>query len=131
LTLWDATCVVIGAIIGVGIFFTPQDVAKLAASATGSVCACAIGWAVARRGAFTFAERGRLRRHAGGQYHVLRDAFGRAPAFLFVFCNLTAIQPGRVAIIALICAQNLGVALFGADPSTSWIAVVATLMVAV
>jgi APA family basic amino acid/polyamine antiporter len=130
LTLWDATCVVIGAIIGVGIFFTPQDVAKLAGSATGSMLAWAIGGVVALLGAFTFAELGRLEPHAGGQYHVLRDAFGRAPAFLFVFCNLTAIQTGGVAIIALIFAQNLGIALHGADPSSTWIAVVATAVVA-
>ena len=61
LTLWDATCVVIGAIIGVGIFFAPQDVAKLAGSATGSLLAWAIGGVVALLGAFTFAELGRLK----------------------------------------------------------------------
>jgi len=122
--------VVIGAIIGVGIFFTPQDVAKLAGSATGSMLAWGIGGVVALLGAFTFAELGRLKPHAGGQYHVLRDAFGRAPAFLFVFCNLTAIQTGGVAIIALICAQNLGVALHGVEPSATWIAIVATALVA-
>ena len=130
LSLWDATCVVIGAIIGVGIFFAPQDVAKLAGSATTALLAWTVGGVIALLGAFTFAELGRLEPHAGGQYHVLREAFGRAPAFLFVFCNLTAIQTGGVAIIALICAQNLGFALFGAAPSAAWIAVVATAMVA-
>ena len=79
--------------------------------------AWALGGVIALLGAFTFAELGRLRPVAGGQYHVLRDAYGQPPAFLFVFCNLTAVQAGAVAIIAIICAQNLGVALHGNDPS--------------
>jgi len=128
LGLWDATCVVVGAIIGVGIFFTPRDVAHVTGSATSAMLAWGVGGLIALLGAFTFAELGRLRPLAGGQYHVLRDAYGPAPAFLFVFCNLTAVQAGAVAIIAIICAQNLGVALHGADPSGRWVMVVATLM---
>jgi APA family basic amino acid/polyamine antiporter len=128
LGLWDATCVVVGAIIGVGIFFNPRDVARVTGSASGSLLAWALGGLIALLGAFTFAELGRLRPYAGGQYHVLRDAYGRAPAFLFVFCNLTAVQAGAVAIIAIVCAQNLGVALFGRDPATAWVVAVATLL---
>jgi APA family basic amino acid/polyamine antiporter len=128
LTLWDATCVVVGAIIGVGIFFTPRDVALVTGAASSAMLAWGVGGVVAVLGAFTFAELGRLRPLAGGQYHILRDAYGPAPAFLFVFCNLTAVQAGAVAIIALICAQNLGVALHGTDPSGRWVLIVATLM---
>lgn len=113
LGLWDATCVVIGAIVGVGIFFVPRAVADVTGSARGALLAWAIGGLVALLGALAFAELGRLRPVAGGQYHVLRDAYGRAPAFLFVFCNLTAVQAGGVAIIATICAQNLGLVLGG------------------
>src|SRR4029079_3045387 len=83
LGLWDATCVVVGAIIGVGIFFTPRDVAGVTGSESGALLAWAIGGLIALLGAFTFAELGRLRPVAGGQYHVLRDAFGRPAAFLF------------------------------------------------
>ena len=125
LGVWDATSVVIGAIIGVGIFFSPRDVARLAGGAEAALLAWAIGGVIALLGAFTFAELGRLQPRSGGQYHVLRDAYGRAPAFLFVFCNLTAVQAGAVAIIAIICAQNLGVALKGHDPSASWVTIVA------
>src|SRR5262245_31488318 len=128
LGLWDTTCVVVGAIIGVGIFFNPRDVARFTGSAHAAMLAWMVGGVVALLGAFTFAELGRLRPYAGGQYHVLRDAYGRAPAFLFVFCNLTAVQAGAVAIIAIICAQNLGVAMHGVDPSTRWVLAVATVM---
>jgi APA family basic amino acid/polyamine antiporter len=128
LGLWDATCVVVGAIIGVGIFFNPRDVANVTGSARAALAAWGIGGVIALLGAFTFAELGRLKPVAGGQYHVLRDAYGRPPAFLFVFCNLTAVQAGAVAIIAIVCAQNLGVALHGAAPSERWVLAIATLL---
>jgi APA family basic amino acid/polyamine antiporter len=126
LGMWDATCVVIGAIIGVGIFFNPRDVANVTGSASGAMLAWTLGGVVALLGAFTFAELGRLRPRAGGQYHILRDAYGRAPAFLFVFCNLTAVQAGGVAIIGIVCAKHLGVAFFGAEPSSTWVLSVAS-----
>ncbi len=126
LGMGDATAVVIGAIVGVGIFFSPADVAGVAGSSSGALLAWIVGGVIALLGAFTFAELGRLRPLAGGQYHILRDAYGRAPAFLFVFCNLTAVQAGGVAIIALLCAMNLGVALHGDTPGRAWVTAVAT-----
>jgi APA family basic amino acid/polyamine antiporter len=128
LGLWDATCVVVGAIVGVGIFFNPRDVAGISGSVGGAMTAWCVGGVVALLGAITFAELGRLRPVAGGQYHVLRDAFGRLPAFLFVFCNLTAVQAGGVAIISIVCAQNLGVALHGTAPSEPWTLALATIV---
>jgi APA family basic amino acid/polyamine antiporter len=130
LGLWDATCIVIGAIIGVGIFFVPRGVAGVTGSAGGALLAWGLGGIVAMLGALAFAELGRMRPVAGSQYHILREAYGRAPAFLFVFCNLTAVQAGGVAIIAIICAQNLEVVFGGAHPGATvpW---VASLLVAV
>lgn len=128
LGLWDATCVVVGAIVGVGIFFNPRDVAAISGSIGGAMAAWCVGGLIALLGAVTFAELGRLRPVAGGQYHVLRDSFGRLPAFLFVFCNLTAVQAGGVAIISIVCAQNLGVALHGVAPSEPWTLALATVL---
>ena len=105
----DAVCVVVGAIIGVGIFFTPTRVATLAGSGGMALAAWAVGGLIALCGALTFAELGARYPHAGGQYEILRDAYGPWPAFLFVFCNATAVQAGAIAIIALLCAQNLTV----------------------
>ncbi len=53
---------------------------------------------------------------SAAQYQILRDSWGRLPAFLFVFCNATAIQAGVIGIIAIICAQNLAVAVGRAAP---------------
>ncbi|CAG0978219.1 Serine/threonine exchanger SteT [Phycisphaerales bacterium] len=106
----DATCVVVGAIIGVGIFFNPQQVAELTRSAPLSLAAWAIAGGIALCGSLTFAALG-ARYHANGaQYQVLRDSYGPLPAFLFVFCNATAIQAGAVAVIAVLCARNLAAA---------------------
>lgn len=113
----DATCVVVGAIIGVGIFFTPSRVALLAGSAEMALLAWAVGGLIALCGALTFAELGVRYPRAGGQYEILRDAYGTLPAFLFVFCNATAVQAGAIAIIALLCAQNLSIAAAGAAPA--------------
>jgi APA family basic amino acid/polyamine antiporter len=106
----DATCIVIGAIIGVGIFFTPSQVAEIARSPGMALAAWVIGGGIAMLGALTFAELGSLYPRAGAQYDILRDAYSPLPAFLFVFCNATAIQAGAIAVIAVICAKHLGVA---------------------
>ncbi len=104
---FGATCVVIGAIIGVGIFFTPSEVAQLAGSSGMAMLAWGIAGAIALTGALTFAELGGLYPRTGGQYELLRDSYGPLPAFVYVFCNATAIQAGAIAIIAIICVRNL------------------------
>lgn len=107
---FDATCVVVGAIVGVGIFFVPSHVAASAGSAELALLAWAAGGLIALAGALTFAELGVSFPEAGGQYVVLRAAYGPLPAYLFAFCNATAIQAGAIAIIALICAENAAIA---------------------
>jgi APA family basic amino acid/polyamine antiporter len=111
----DATAVVIGAIVGVGIFFTPSRVAGLAGSAELAMWTWAIGGMIAMLGALTFAELGALIPRAGGQYDVLRDAYGPATGFVYVVCNATAIQAGAIGIIALVCIDNLAVVIHGAS----------------
>lgn len=103
----DATCVVVGAIIGVGIFFTPTQVAQIAESGGVALLAWAVGGGIALLGALTFAELGGLYPTTGGQYEIIRDAYGPLTGFVYVFCNATAVQAGATAIIAIICAQHI------------------------
>lgn len=110
----DATAVVIGAIIGVGIFFTPSRVAALAGDGTLALVTWGIGGAIALLGAITFAELGAMVPRAGGQYELLRDAYGAATGFVYVVCNATATQAGAIGVIALVCVDNLAVAITGA-----------------
>ena len=106
LGLWDATCVVVGAIIGVRIFFTPARTAALTRSGGLMLLAWGIGGGIALCGALTFAELGGMYHASGAQYQVLRDAYGPLPAFLFVFCNATAVQAVN-DLVAVGCAQTL------------------------
>jgi APA family basic amino acid/polyamine antiporter len=125
----DATSVVVGAIIGVGIFFTPSRVAQLVGGGTATLVAWALAGAIVLCGALTFAELGGLYHESGAQYSILRDAYGPFPAFLFVFCNATAIQAGAIGVIAVICAVNLGVAASGGPPQGAALIVVAATLI--
>lgn len=117
---FDATSVVIGAIIGVGIFFTPSQVASVAGSAQMAMIAWIVCGVIAMLGALTFAEIGGLYPINGGQYAALRDAFGKPVGFVFVFCNATGVQAGAIGIIALICAAHIGVAVNG-EAAAGWL----------
>lgn len=114
---FSATSIVIGAIVGVGIFFGPSQMARLTQSGPLLLIAWGIGGAIALCGALVFAELGSRYTGNGAQYQVLRDAFGPMPAFLYVFCNATAIQAGAIGVIATVCTQNLYTAAGSAPPS--------------
>lgn len=127
---FDAACVVIGAIIGVGIFFTPTQVARAAHTAELALLAWAIAGGIALCGALTFAALGRRYHASGAQYEVLRDAYGPLPGFVFVFCNATVIQPGSIAIISIICARHLGLAVTGREPEGVGLLILSALLIA-
>lgn len=113
----DAMSVVIGAIIGVGIFFTPRRVAEVSGGSPLAMVAWGVCGLIAMLGALTFAEIGGMYPINGGQYAALRDAYGKLVGFVYVFCNATAVQAGAIGIIAMVCAEHLGVALTGNVPS--------------
>ncbi len=106
---FDATCIVIGAIIGVGIFFNPSMIASLVETPGLALACWTLAGVIALCGALAYAELGQRYSANGAQYRVLRETYGPAPAFLYVFCNATAIQAGAIAVIAVICARNLAV----------------------
>jgi basic amino acid/polyamine antiporter, APA family len=107
LTRFDATMIVMGTIIGVGIFFQPQKTVVETGSAGWSMVAWAFGSVLALTGAFTYAALGRLVPKTGGPYTYLRDAFGSLPAFLYGFMMLAAIGSGATAVVGLIFVDYL------------------------
>lgn len=111
LGLRQTTAIVVGAVIGVGIFFTPSQVARFAGSETLALVCWTLGGVLALTGGMVFAELGRRFPHAGGQYKVVHAAWGPFAGFVYVACLLTAIQAGAAAIIARIAARNLVVTL--------------------
>ncbi|HSJ65633.1 MAG TPA: amino acid permease [Gemmatimonadaceae bacterium] len=108
LGLFSATMIVIGAIMGGGIFFTPANVARSLDGDAAILGVWAFGGLVALAGAFTFAELGAMRPKAGGSYVYLRETMGGLPAFLYGWMLLTTIATGAEAAVAVTFANYLG-----------------------
>ena len=102
LTAFDATMIVMGGIIGSGIFRNPAEVAARVGTPALSTLAWALGGAVALVGAFVYAELAARRPQVGGQYAYLRDAFHPMVAFLYGWTLLLVVQTGGMAASALV-----------------------------
>jgi APA family basic amino acid/polyamine antiporter len=100
LNTWDATMIVIGGVIGAGIFRTPATVAERTSSGTQVLILWAIGGLLTLAGVLCYAELGARRPQAGGTYVYLREAFGQLPAFLFGWTMALINYPGSVAAVA-------------------------------
>ncbi|MBK7641705.1 MAG: amino acid permease [Planctomycetes bacterium] len=107
LSLFDATMMVMGGIIGMGLFFRPAAVAAELPSGPAILLVWALGGLVAMCGALTFAELGGTFPKEGGWYVFLREAFGRFPAFLFAWVVLFAISTGSMAVVLGFCVDRL------------------------
>ena len=97
---FDATMIVMGGIIGSGIFINPYVVARQLHTPALVVGAWAAGGVIALLGAFAYAELAALRPEVGGQYAYLRDAFHPALAFLYGWALLLVVQTGGMAAVA-------------------------------
>ncbi len=107
LSLFDATMMVMGGIIGMGLFFRPSAVAAELPSGPAILLVWGLGGLVAMCGALTFAELGGTFPKEGGWYVFLREAFGRFPAFLFAWVVLLAISCGSMAVVLGFCVDRL------------------------
>jgi basic amino acid/polyamine antiporter, APA family len=102
LGLSDAVGLIVGTVIGVGIFKTPSFVAEHTGTMGLALAAWVLGGVVSLIGALCYAELGATYPHAGGDYHFLTRAFGRWSAFLFAWARLTVIQSGAIALLAFV-----------------------------
>jgi basic amino acid/polyamine antiporter, APA family len=108
LTLTHATSLVVGIIIGTGIFLKSASMAQAVGTPALVLLAWGLAGVVAMLGALCFAELGALLPHAGGEYVYLRTAYGEIPGFLFA-CNAFVLGGAAVA------AYGAAVAIFVAD----------------
>ena len=99
---FDATMIVMGGIIGAGIFVNPAVVARQVHSVMLVLGAWVIGGMIALIGAFVYAELAALRPRVGGQYAYLRDAYHPIVAFLYGWTLLLVVQTGGMAGAAII-----------------------------
>jgi APA family basic amino acid/polyamine antiporter len=111
LNTWDAAMIVIGGVIGAGIFLTPATVARHTSSGTEVLILWAIGGLLTLAGVLCYAELGARRPQAGGIYVYLREAFGLLPAFLFGWTMALINYPGSVAAVATMFADYFCTAL--------------------
>ncbi len=98
---------VMGGIIGVGIFFKPHGAAMLVGEPGPYFAMWALGALAALAGAMTFAELAATFPRTGGWYVFLREGFGAFPAFLFAWIVLLVISTGACAAVADFCAQQI------------------------
>ncbi|HEX6537063.1 MAG TPA: amino acid permease [Gemmatimonadaceae bacterium] len=101
LGVFSAAMLVVGGIIGSGIFFTPTETARELPTAGWVLFVWALGGLVAFAGALTYAELGALMPDAGGPYVYIRESFGKLAAFLYGWMALLLIASGALAAVAM------------------------------
>jgi basic amino acid/polyamine antiporter, APA family len=102
LSLVDAVALIVGIVVGAGIFSLPSLVAANSANSTTLVLAWILGGVVTLIGALCYAELATTFPSAGGDYHFLTKAYGRNVSFLFAWARASVIQTGTIAIPAFI-----------------------------
>lgn len=107
----DATMIVVGSMIGSGIFITSAESARLIGSPGWLLAAWAIAGLLTITGALCCAELAAMMPHAGGPYVFLREAYGPATGFLYGWAVFLVIQTGTIAAVAVAFAKFLGVLL--------------------
>lgn len=122
LGLFSGTMLVVGGIIGSGIFLSPSVVAQRVGTAPLTLAAWGIGAIVAIIGGFVYAELGARRPRAGGTYVYLREAFGTLPAFLYGWALFLIMATGAIAAVAMTGASYLATLLGWAPESARAIA---------
>ena len=108
LSLTDATLIVVGVVIGSGIFLLPSVIARNVPSATVTMAIWMVTGLISLLGAFAYAELGAMMPATGGQYVFLREAYGPACAFLSAWVFVFAAVPGAIAFLSRGFAIYLG-----------------------
>lgn len=112
LSLFDSTCIIVGIIIGAGIYETAPTVAASVTLWWAVLVIWAIGGLLSLAGSLCYAELASAYPYEGGDYVYLSRAYGRWAGFLFGWIQLTIVRPGDIALMAFIFARYAKV-LFG------------------
>src|ERR1700726_3771014 len=109
LGLLDATTLVMGSMIGSGIFIVSADIARQTRSPGLLIVTWVVTAALTLIAALSYGELAAAMPHAGGQYVYLREAFGPLSGFLFGWTLFLVIQTGTIAAVAVAFAKYTGV----------------------
>lgn len=105
LSLFDSTCIIVGIIIGAGIYETAPLVAQCLGSLPGILLIWLVGGGLALAGALCYAELATALPQAGGDYVYLSRAYGPPVGFLFGWTQLAVVRPGDIALMAFVFAR--------------------------
>lgn len=106
-----ATAIVVGTIIGSGIFLVPYEMMRAVGSSSLVYLAWIVGGLLSLFGAMTYAELGAMMPYAGGEYVYIRNAYGNLPAFLYMWTWFAVAKPASIASVTSGLARTL--AIFG------------------
>src|SRR3954469_22667548 len=109
LTLLDATMLVVGSMIGSGIFIVSADIGRTMNSPGGLIAVWVATLLITVAGALSYGELAAAMPRAGGQYVFLREGLGHLPGFLYGWTLFLVIQTGTIAAVAVAFAKFLGV----------------------
>jgi len=118
--LFDGTMIVVGSMIGSGIFIVAADISRQTGSAGGLLLTWILTGLLTISAALSYGELAALFPHAGGQYVYLREAYSPLWGFLYGWTLFLVIQTGTVAAVAVGFARYLGVLLPSISPNV-WI----------
>ncbi len=107
LGLWDVVMIVVGGVIGSGIFLSPSDIAAAMPYPLLMLAVWAVGGLLSFFGAIAFAELGAAMPEAGGIYVYLREAYGSLISFLFGWTLFLVIDSGAIATLAVAFSYNM------------------------
>jgi amino acid transporter len=102
LSVLDGVALMVGTVVGIGIFRTPSLVAANVGGDLTFILVWLAGGAVVLIGALCYAELAAAHPNIGGEYHFLHRAFGRSPALLFAWARCSVIQPGAIAAVSFV-----------------------------
>jgi amino acid transporter len=122
LRLRDGAGLVIGLVIGAGIFSAPPMVAINAGSVAGVLLMWALGGLISLAGAMCYAELATTHPHPGGEYRYLKLAFGETVSFLFAWARLTIIPTGSIALLGFVFGDYASQILSLGAYSSAWYA---------
>jgi basic amino acid/polyamine antiporter, APA family len=118
--LFDGTMIVVGSMIGSGIFIVAADISRQTGSAGGLLLTWILTGFLTIAAALSYGELAALFPHAGGQYVYLREAYSPLWGFLYGWTLFLVIQTGTIAAVAVGFARYLGVIFPAISPHT-WI----------
>jgi APA family basic amino acid/polyamine antiporter len=107
LGLRQATAVVVGTIIGSGVFLVPSEMMQAVGSARLVYLAWVVGGLLSFFGALTYAELSAMKPQAGGEYVYVRDAYGPLPAFLYAWTWFIIAKPASIASVTIAIVRIL------------------------